>query len=55
MSDEELYESYHNILPVFFIEDRCTDGYVNLEWKDKSLKQISRRQPKNKGHGKQTA
>lgn len=35
MSDEELYESYHNILPVFFIEDRCTDGYVNLEWRDK--------------------
>lgn len=38
MSDEELYESYHNILPVFFIEDRCTDGYVNLEWRDKKMK-----------------
>lgn len=29
--DEELYERYHNKLPVFFVEDYWKDGYVNLE------------------------
>lgn len=29
--DEELYEKYHNKLPVFFVEDIYKEGYVNLE------------------------
>lgn len=31
MTSEELYEKYHNKLPVFFVEDICKEGYVNLE------------------------
>ena len=33
ITDEELYEKYHDRLPVFFVKDRFTDGYVNLEEK----------------------
>lgn len=29
--DEELYEKYHDKMPVFFVEDYWNDGYVNLE------------------------
>ena len=31
ISDEELYEKYHNKLPVFFVEDIFKEKYVNLE------------------------
>ena len=31
MTSEELYERYHNKLPVFFVENYLKDGYVNLE------------------------
>lgn len=31
ISDEELYERYHNRLPVFFVDNIWEDGYVNLE------------------------
>ena len=31
ISGEELYEKYHDKLPVFFVEDYWKDGYVNLE------------------------
>ena len=34
MTSEELYERYHNKLPVFFVEDYWKDGYVNLEQDD---------------------
>ena len=30
MTSEELYEKYHNKLPVFFVENYWKDGYVNL-------------------------
>lgn len=29
--DEELYERYHNKLPIFFVENIWEDEYVNLE------------------------
>lgn len=29
--DEEIYERYHDKLPVFFVENIWKDGYVNLE------------------------
>jgi len=29
--DEELYEKYHNKLPVFFVEDIFKEKYVNLK------------------------
>lgn len=29
--DEELYEKYHNKMPVFFVENYRKDEYVNLE------------------------
>ena len=31
ISDEELYEKYHDKLPVFFVEDICKEKYVDLE------------------------
>ena len=31
ISDEELYEKYHNKLPVFFVEDIYKEKYVDLE------------------------
>ena len=31
ISDEELYEKYHNKLPVFFVEDIFKDKYVDFE------------------------
>ena len=31
ISDEELYEKYHDKMPVFFVEDICKEKYVNLE------------------------
>lgn len=31
MSDEELYNRYHDILPVFFVEDIRKDNYVELK------------------------
>ena len=31
MSGTELYEKYHNKLPVFFVEDIFKEKYVNLE------------------------
>ena len=31
ISDEELYEKYHNKLPVFFVEDIFKEKYVDLE------------------------
>ena len=34
--DEELYEKYHDKLPVFFVEDICKEKYVNLEQNDNS-------------------
>lgn len=34
ISDEELYERYHNKMPVFFVED-IWGGYVNLEQDEK--------------------
>lgn len=34
MTSEELYERYHNKLPVFFVENYWKDGYVNLEQDD---------------------
>lgn len=36
ISDEELYEEYHDKLPVFFVEDIFKDKYVDLEQNDKS-------------------
>nr|DAG52820.1 MAG TPA: hypothetical protein [Caudoviricetes sp.] len=35
ISDEELYEKYHDKLPVFFVEDYWKDGYVNLDENNK--------------------
>lgn len=35
ISDEELYEKYHNKLPVFFVEDIFKERYVNLEGENK--------------------
>ena len=32
ISDEELYEKYHNRMPVFFVDD-LLNGYINLEEK----------------------
>lgn len=29
--EEELYEKYHDKLPVFFVEDYWKDGYMDLE------------------------
>ena len=34
MTSEELYEKYHNKLPVFFVENYWKDGYVNLEQRE---------------------
>lgn len=31
MSGTELYERYHDKLPVFFVEDIFKDKYINLE------------------------
>lgn len=31
ISSEELYERYHDKMPVFFVEDICKEKYVNLE------------------------
>lgn len=31
ITDEELYERYHNKLPVFFVEDIYKEKYVDLE------------------------
>ena len=31
ISEEELYEKYHNKLPVFFVEDIFKEKYVDLE------------------------
>lgn len=31
ISDEELYEKYHNKLPVFFVEDIFKEKYVDLK------------------------
>lgn len=36
MTSEELYERYHDKLPVFFVEDYWKDGYVNLERENNS-------------------
>lgn len=33
--DKELYEKYHDKLPVFFVEDIWKDGYVNLKEENK--------------------
>ena len=33
ISDEELYEKYHDKLPVFFVEDIFKERYVDLEQK----------------------
>ena len=33
ITEEELYERYHDKLPVFFVEDYWKDDYVNLEQK----------------------
>ena len=30
ISEDILYDTYHGILPVFFVEDICKDKYVNL-------------------------
>ena len=30
ISEDVLYETYHDRLPVFFVEDICKDKYVNL-------------------------
>lgn len=35
ISDEELYEKYHDKMPVFFVEDYLKDGYVNLKEENK--------------------
>ena len=35
ISDEELYERYHDKMPVFFIEDIWKDGYINLNGEKK--------------------
>ena len=35
ISDEELYERYHDKLPVFFVENYWKDDYVDLEQNDK--------------------
>lgn len=35
MSDEELYNRYHDRLPVFFVEDIWKDKYVELKQNDK--------------------
>lgn len=34
ISSEELYEKYHDKLPVFFVEDIFKDKYINLEQHD---------------------
>ena len=34
--DKELYEKYHDKLPVFFVEDICKEKYVDLEQSDNS-------------------
>ena len=34
ISDEELYEKYHDKLPVFFVEDIYKDKYVDLKQSD---------------------
>ena len=30
ISEDVLYDIYHGRLPVFFVEDKCNDKYVNL-------------------------
>lgn len=30
MSGTELYEEYHNKMPVFFVNDICKDKYVHI-------------------------
>jgi len=34
ITSEELYEKYHNKMPVFFVENYWKDGYVNLEQRE---------------------
>lgn len=36
INDEELYEKYHDKLPVFFVEDIFKEKYVDLEQKNNS-------------------
>ena len=31
ISSEEIYEMYHDKMPVFFVEDIYKESYVNLE------------------------
>ncbi len=33
--DKELYEKYHDKMPIFFVEDYLKDGYVNLKEENK--------------------
>ena len=35
ITNEELYERYHDKLPVFFVENIWKDGYVNLDENEK--------------------
>lgn len=35
ITNEELYEKYHDKLPVFFVEDICKEKYVDLEGENK--------------------
>ena len=35
ISSKELYERYHNKMPVFFVEDYWKDEYVNLDQEEK--------------------
>lgn len=36
ITSEELYEKYHDMMPVFFAEDIYKDRYINLGQKDNS-------------------
>lgn len=42
MDGEELYEKYHDRLPVFFVEDYWKDKYVNLEQKEKNKREYTK-------------
>lgn len=35
ISSGELYERYHNKMPVFFVGEYCKDGYVNVDGEQK--------------------
>ena len=35
ITSEELYEKYHDKIPVFFVEDICKEKYVSLEGENK--------------------